>query len=57
MNKTALSQIIDILIEKYPNRLPVMVIPETEIARMIGQQDVIHHLAQLLEAEDRKKNG
>jgi len=52
----SLKQVIDTLIEKYPNQLPTASLTETEYARLIGQQDVILYLLQHLEKFERKSH-
>jgi hypothetical protein len=49
-----LNEVINTLIEKYPNRLPPENIPSEQLARKIGQQDVIQYLIQHLEKSERR---
>jgi len=57
LNKTSLTQVLTLLIEKYPNQLPKKTIALEDLGRLVGQQDVIQYLEQHLEAVDRKNNG
>jgi len=57
LTKTSLTQVLNLLEEKYPNQLPKKTISLEDLGRLIGQQDVIHYLEQHLEAVDRKNNG
>ncbi len=41
--------LLDTVLEKYPNVLPKALISEVELARMIGQQDVISYIDNELE--------
>jgi len=54
LNETTLTQVIEALIEKYPNTLPSKTIPLEELGRLIGQQDTIKYLVQHLEGIARK---
>jgi len=56
VNKTSLTQVIELLIEKYPNRLPKENIDLQTLGRLTGQQDAVQYLVQHLEVLDRKKN-
>jgi|DEB0MinimDraft_12_1074336.scaffolds.fasta_scaffold33094_2 hypothetical protein len=55
LTSTAFGQVIEVLLEKYPNRLPKDTISLEEIHRLIGQQDVIRYLVQHLEMLERKQ--
>lgn len=55
LTSTAFEQVIEVLLEKYPNRLPKDTISLEEIHRLIGQQDVIRYLVQHLEMLERKQ--
>ena len=55
LTTTAFEQVIGVLLEKYPNRLPKDTISLEEIHRLIGQQDVIRYLVQHLEMLERKQ--
>ena len=55
LTTTAFGQVIEVLLEKYPNRLPKDTISLEEIHRLIGQQDVIRYLVQHLEMLERKQ--
>jgi hypothetical protein len=55
LTTTAFEQVIEVLLEKYPNRLPKDTISLEEIHRLIGQQDVIRYLVQHLEMLERKQ--
>lgn len=55
LTTTAFEQVIEVLLEKYPNRLPRATISLEEIHRLIGQQDVIRYLVQHLEMLERKQ--
>lgn len=57
LNKTSLTQVLTLLIEKYPNQLPKKPISVEDLGRLVGQQDVIYYLAQHLEAVDRARHG
>ena len=57
LNKTSLTQVLSLLIEKFPNQLPKKTISLEDLGRLIGQQDVIQYIAQHLEAVDRANNG
>lgn len=58
LNTQLLEQVITLLIEKYPNRLPHDNISLENLNRLVGQQDVIIHLTQLLESQERRSpNG
>ena len=37
----------------YPNSLPTTLIPDTEVARLIGRQDIINMLRSALERSER----
>tara|TARA_R110000796_G_scaffold184492_1_gene301068 strand:+ start:608 stop:805 length:198 start_codon:yes stop_codon:yes gene_type:complete len=54
LNETSLTQVIEALIEKYPNTLPSKILPLDELGRLIGQQDAIKYLVQHLEGLSRK---
>jgi len=55
LTTTAFSQIIEVLLEKYPNRLPKDTVSLEEIHRLIGQQDVVRYLIEHLEMLERKQ--
>ena len=55
LTSAAFGQVIEVLLEKYPNRLPKDTISLEEIHRLIGQQDVIRYLVQHLEMLERKQ--
>lgn len=55
LTTTAFSQIIEVLLEKYPNRLPKDTVSLEEIHRLIGQQDVVRYLIEHLEVLERKQ--
>lgn len=55
LTTTDFEQVIEVLLEKYPNRLPKDTISLEEIHRLIGQQDVIRYLVQHLEMLERKQ--
>jgi hypothetical protein len=55
LTSTAFGQVIEVLLEKYPNRLPKDTISLEEIHRLIGQQDVIRYLVEHLEMLERKQ--
>jgi hypothetical protein len=55
LTTTAFEQVIEVLLEKYPNRLPKDTISLEEIHRLIGQQDVIRYLVEHLEMLERKQ--
>ena len=55
MNIKHLEQIIEMLLEKYPNKLPTGVLPEGSLGILIGRQEVINYLLAVLEAEANRK--
>lgn len=55
LTTTAFAQIIEVLLEKYPNRLPKDTVSLEEIHRLIGQQDVVRYLIEHLEMLERKQ--
>jgi len=55
LTSTAFQQVIEVLLEKYPNRLPKDTVSLEEIHRLIGQQDVIRYLIEHLEMLERKQ--
>tara|TARA_B110000908_G_scaffold27531_1_gene32307 strand:+ start:1578 stop:1757 length:180 start_codon:yes stop_codon:yes gene_type:complete len=57
VHKTALTQVLGLLLEKYPNQLPKKPVSLEDYGRLIGQQDVIQYLIQHIEAADRMHNG
>jgi hypothetical protein len=52
-----LNDVINSLVEKYPNRLPLESLTSEQLARKIGQQDVILYLLQHLEKSERRTYG
>lgn len=55
LNITTLRQIIELLIEKYPNSLPSATVTPDYISRLQGQQDAVKYLIQHLETQERNK--
>jgi hypothetical protein len=55
LTSTAFQQVIEVLLEKYPNLLPKDTVSLEEIHRLIGQQDVIRYLIEHLEMLERKQ--
>lgn len=55
LTSTAFKQVIEVLLEKYPNLLPKDTVSLEEIHRLIGQQDVIRYLIEHLEMLERKQ--
>lgn len=53
---TAIEEVIEVLISKYPNGLPKNHVDSFELGRLIGQQDVIRYLVGQLEIMETK-NG
>jgi len=53
---TAIEEVIEVLISKYPNGLPKNHVSDFELGRLIGQQDVIRFLIGQLEVLENK-NG
>ena len=54
LTSNAFEQVIEVLLEKYPNKIPKDLVSPEQISRLIGQQDVIRYLIQHIEALDRK---
>ena len=46
-------QLIGQLEEKFPDRLPQSQIKETDLARLLGQQDVLRVIKDLIERNER----
>jgi len=47
-----LEKIIDMMIQKFPNQLPTTEINSYELGRLIGHQEALKHLINLMEKED-----
>ena len=56
LNKTTtIDNIIEVLLEKYPNKLPTTPIEKEELGILIGRQQVIKHLSDILESLESKQ--
>jgi len=51
---TSIDLVIEVLLEKYPNRLPTIPIEKEELGILIGRQQVIKYLSDILEAIESK---
>jgi hypothetical protein len=47
-----LKHLLDLLFERYPNSIPTKPTTEIELSRLIGQQDVIRFIEELLERNE-----
>ena len=50
-----ITPILEALVEKYPNRLPTASITVEQLNRLLGQQEVIKHLYDTIEAIENKR--
>lgn len=52
---TSLDTVIEVLLEKYPNQLPTKPIEKEELGILIGRQQVIKYLSDILESIESKR--
>lgn len=51
INKKLLHEVIDRLLERYPNKLPTKELTSFELGREVGKQDVIKFLIELYDKD------
>jgi hypothetical protein len=52
---TSLETVIEVLLEKYPNQLPTIPLEKEELGILIGRQQVIKYLSDILESIESKR--